>query len=416
VGAAALSTPADAIERPTTFIPAVQELRRMPDRPTEVPHFSWGEVCARRLARHALTSPSDNARPADIVAAMAGTHAQVLSAAELAIGLRAATATRGHIHAALWTEHSLVKTFGPRGTVHLLPTKELPMWTAALSAIPPTANPFPASAQLTTDQTEEVIEAIVKALDGAELTVDELSEAVIDATGSWAGDLVMPAFQGMWPRWRQAMHLAGIRGALCFGPNRGRKVTYTSPNRWLSGFKPGDTRAALAHVVKSYLYAYGPATPKRFAHWLNAPVHWAYDLFESLGDELEHVKVEGDPAWVTVGDTEAPRTPPQGVRLLPYFDGYAYRVGNQPPELLYPGRAAERVLPGNFQVLLVDGVVAGLWHQRRSGRRIDITVEPLVQLTAAQRGELDHQAERIGEFRQATPQLTIGAVTVGGHA
>jgi hypothetical protein len=45
--------------------------------------------------------------------------------------------------------------------------------------------------------------------------------------------------------------------------------------------------------------------------------------------------------------------------LLPYFDGYAYRVGNQPPELLYPGPAGERVLRGNFQVLMVDGVVAG---------------------------------------------------------
>jgi hypothetical protein len=74
------------------------------------------------------------------------------------------------------------------------------------------------------------------------------------------------------------------------------------------------------------------------------------------------------------------------------------------------------VLPGNFQVLLVDGVVAGLWHQRRSGRRVDITVEPLRPLTAAQRGELDRQGERVGEILQASARLAIGAVTVGGHA
>ena len=62
---------------------------------------------------------------------------------------------------------------------------------------------------------------------------------------------------------------------------------------------------------------------------------------------------------------------PHGVRLLPYFD--AYVVGCQPRELLFPGRAAERALAGgqagNYQVLLIDGVVAGVWHQRRSGRR-----------------------------------------------
>ena len=48
----------------------------------------------------------------------------------------------------------------------------------------------------------------------------------------------MPAFQGMWPRWRQVMNLAGMRGVLCFGPDRGRKVTYTSPSRWLPGRPP----------------------------------------------------------------------------------------------------------------------------------------------------------------------------------
>jgi hypothetical protein len=64
----------------------------------------------------------------------------------------------------------------------------------------------------------------------------------------------------------------------------------------------------------------------------------------------------------------------------------------------------------------VDGVVTGLWHQRRSGRRVDITVEPLVRLTAAQRGELNRQGERVGEILQASARLVLGAVTVGGHA
>jgi hypothetical protein len=91
-------------------------------------------------------------------------------------------------------------------------------------------------------------------------------------------------------------------------------------------------------------------------------------------------------------------------------------VGNQPPELLYPGRAAERVLPANYQVLLIDGVVAGLWHQRRSGRVIDITVEPLAPLTTTQRNELDEQSERVAEILEAQPRLTLGTVTVGGHA
>jgi hypothetical protein len=167
--------------------------------------------------------------------------------------------------------------------------------------------------------------------------------------------------------------------------------------------------------VKGYLHAYGPATPQRFAHWLAAPTGWAAARFDSLAGELEAVEVDGARAWVAAGDTAAPPDPPRGVRLLPYFDAYAYVVGNHPRELLYPGRAAERAL-GNFQVLLVDGVVAGVWHQRRSGRKLDVTVEPLVPLTATRRRELDEQVERVGAILEATPRLTIGTVTVGGHA
>ena len=58
------------------------------------------------------------------------------SAAELSIGRRIAGATRADVRRALWEDRTLVKTFSPRGTVHLLPTADLPMWTGALSALP----------------------------------------------------------------------------------------------------------------------------------------------------------------------------------------------------------------------------------------------------------------------------------------
>jgi hypothetical protein len=73
------------------------------------------------LTGRGLSAPSRDARPADVVAAMCGAHAQVLSAAELSVGLRIAGSTRTDGRHALWTDRSLVKTFGPRGTVHLRP-------------------------------------------------------------------------------------------------------------------------------------------------------------------------------------------------------------------------------------------------------------------------------------------------------
>ncbi|MGH3761687.1 winged helix DNA-binding domain-containing protein [Actinophytocola sp.] len=370
--------------------------------------LTWPRVCARRLARHGLAAPLTGT-PADVVAAVAGTHAQVMSAAELAIGLRLDGVTRTDVRHALWTERSLIKTFGPRGTVHLLPTRDLPMWLAVLSGVP-WRDPMPDGIRMTAEQTEAVLAAISAALADAELTVDELTEAIVATVGSWAGDPVMEAFGGTWPRWRQVTHLAAARGALCFGGNRGRKVTYTNPRRWLPDLTP--PRDATAEVLRRYLHAFGPSTPDRFANWVGAPTAWARRVFADAA--LERVEVDGEAAWVSEGDTGAPAEPPRGLRLLPYFDAYAYSVGNDKARL-YPGVAAERAA-GNRQVLLVDGVVGGIWHQRRSGRRIEITVEPFGRLPKARLRELDEQADRVGAILEGGPELTLGVVPVGGHA
>jgi hypothetical protein len=96
-------------------------------------------------------------------------------------------------------------------------------------------------------------------------------------------------------------------------------------------------------------------------------------------------------------------------------------VGCHPRELLFPGKAATRALApsgqaGNYPVLLVDGVVAGVWHGRRSGRRLEVTVEPFGRFAAGTRRQLDQQVQRVAEVLEAVPTLTIGPVSVGGHA
>ncbi|RPI30034.1 MAG: winged helix DNA-binding domain-containing protein [Chloroflexota bacterium] len=395
-----------------------QDEQQITGQGDELPRLSWAEVWARRLDRHGLGAPLQGARPAGIVRTICGAHAQVMSAAELSIGLRIANSSIGSIRDALWNERSLVKTYGPRGTVHILATQDLPMWTGALRATPYGQNADARNELLTNEQAEELIAAIAHVLADAEMTAGELTEALVEHVGPWAGDPVMDAFQSKWPRWRMIQSTAGVRGAFCFGPNRGRNVTYTSPRRWLPGFQPDDEMTALAELVRRYLYAYGPATPSHFARWLAAPQSWAEDLFVSLSGQLEQVEIEGDQAWVAAGDIQASSEAPHGVRLLPYFD--AYVVGCHPRERLFPGRAYERALArgqaGNFPVLLIDGIAAGVWHQRRSGRKIEITVESLEEITRLQRGELNEQVDRIGEILEGNARLTIGTVTAGPHA
>ena len=96
-------------------------------------------------------------------------------------------------------------------------------------------------------------------------------------------------------------------------------------------------------------------------------------------------------------------------------------VAGQPRDRLCPGAAAKRALTptgeaGNFPVLLVDAVVGGVWHQRRAGRTLAITVEPLRELTRTQRRELEEEVQLVGTVLELRPTLTVGTVTVGPHA
>ncbi|MET9906466.1 winged helix DNA-binding domain-containing protein [Streptomyces sp. NPDC006476] len=380
--------------------------------------ISWNEASARRLERQFLANPAERGTPvADIVAAMLGAHAQVLSAAELSVGVRATGVARDEVRGALWEERALVKTYGPRGTVHLLSAAELPLWSSALPAVRSAASPPAPHVRVSEEQAEQILAAIADSLDGACLTLDELGEEVVARTGSWAGDRVMPAFQDLWPRWRQVMHRAGQSGALCFAPDRGRRATYTRPPR----FTPLPADEALGELVRRYLRAYGPATPRTFAKWLAAKPGWATELFGRLAEAgaIEEVVFEGaGDWWIAAGDTEFPEERVRGVRLLPYFD--AYGIAAQPRESLFPGDAYRRALAGgqagNYPVLLVDGVVAGVWHQRRRGRRTTVTVEPLGQLSARDERELGEQVNRLGEVLGTAAELVVGKVGVGPHA
>jgi hypothetical protein len=377
-------------------------------------HLSGREVLARRLARHGLTAPLTDPSPAGAVAAMHAAQAQVASAAELSVALRLPGGTRATVRAAL-ADGSLTRTFGPRGTIHLLPTRDLATWLGALGAVP-AGSPFTPDVRLSDEQTDSVVGAVGEALlDRGELTLAELDEEVAARAGAWAGDLVLPAFQVFWPRWRQAVGRAAHAGVLVFGAGRGRQVTYTHPARNTPGFRPLPPEEALPLLLRGYLHAFGPATPEDLARWLAAPLPWTQRLFDS--DRVEPVDVDGRTAWVNRGDAE-PAELGRSVRLLPYFD--ALPIGFQPRGLMFPGYATERALArgqaGNYPVVLVDGVVRGVWHQRRAGRYVDLTVETWEPLSATRRRALEAQAERVGEILEATPRLTLGPVTVGPHA
>ncbi|WP_338316227.1 winged helix DNA-binding domain-containing protein, partial [Streptomyces bohaiensis] len=389
------------------------------------PGMSWAAVSARRLARHRLDAPAlvggdpVTRRIADVVAGTCGVHAQVMSAAEVSVAMRVAGAVCGDVRDALWRDRTLVRTHGPRGAVHLLPARDLTAWVGAMAGLDAARGPALGEPYLDPDQVAALAEACPAVLADGDLTTDELTRALADAVGGWAAEPVVGAFRARLPRWRWVQSALGRRGALCFGPRRGGELTFATPARLLPGFVPMDAEPALRRLALRYLHGYGPAAPAEFARWLGAPRDRCEEVFRSLGDSVEQVTVMGSgPALQLTGDPVHDE-PPRGVRLLPYFD--VFGVGCHPRSLLFAGAAARRALTrgqaGTHPVLLVDGQVAGVWRQVLRGRRLVVTVEPLVRPSAAELRELVEQVRRLAEIQGAEDvELEVGRVVAGPHS
>jgi hypothetical protein len=355
---------------------------------------------------------------ARVVGSVCGMQAQVMPAAELGIGMRVDGVTRQDVRRALWEKRTLVKTVGLRGTIHIFPSDELPMWMAALRARSTLDPKLHQSLEMDEREFGAVLGAIGDALDGERLTMKQLGERVVAQVGSRAGKTAA-GWNGTLPRWRYALGAAAYAGLLCYGPPQGNEVTFVRPDLWLGSQRNVDAHVALAEMFRRYLRAYGPATPRDFSQWFNIPPAAARDITAEIEVELVEVDVEGYHAYALAGEVGEPArlTEQLPVRLLPHFDCYV--IGCHPRDQLLPPYWKERVPPrttaSQLQVMLVDGTVAGVWDRQAKGKRVEVRVEPFGVLNAQQRSTLEEEARRIGEVLEAEATLTIGPVAVRPH-
>jgi winged helix DNA-binding protein len=362
--------------------------------------LNWSQVAAWRVRRHHL----DQRAPAGSMLAVAhrlcGLHAQVLSSALLTVWVRVEDLDRRAVQRALWEDRTLVKTWAMRGTLHLLPTGDLPLWHAALS----TSRRYRKPALwrrfgLTLDELDELTEAIGTALDGCVMTREELAQKVGRLTRSekFAAKLAYGS-------WGTILKPAAMTGRLCFGPSIGQRVRFTRPGSWVAAVAaPIDPQAATLAVTRRFLSAYGPVTHHELARWWGGcGVVTARQWIAALGEEVCPVDVEGAHTWMLAADAReaCERSPQRSVRLIPAFDQYVIGASGH----------AERLLPGDLRsrvyrpqgwispVLLVNGLMQGVWRHKIKGSRVEIVIEPFVKMPGWVRRAAAQEAERLSVF------------------
>ncbi len=374
--------------------------------------WTWDKIRARVLARNYLVRPATKSQLAQVVGDVCGIQAQMMIAAELDVSARVTGLTQADLRRALWEERVLVKTFGPRGTLHLLPADELTLWMAAMRGRGARdGTPWYEALKVKPAQAYALVDALGEALDGKCLAREELADAVAKKVGAWAREGIATAWAD------RASAEAAFRGALCFGPPQGSRVTFARADQWLGNWRELDPEEALREMVRRYLKAYGPATYQDFGQWFALKPPAARALFDELGEELEQVEVEGKRAWVLARDTKQATLNTLSVRLVPQYDCYVLgsRFGR---EQIIPEQARKRIAGygrGPYEgavgvpVVLMDGIVAGMWERRKAGKKMEVRVDVFRALRAAEE-ELQAEAKRIGEFLGMEAVLVVGKV------
>lgn len=314
-----------------------------------------------------------------------------MSAAELQVAVRVECSVED-VREALWQDKTLVKTWLMRGTLHLIPGKDLPLYTAATSKRwVRINNAWLKFMQVSEPEVWQLVDAMGAALSGTPMSREELIDKV-------ARDRPARIRAALKSGWGGMLKPAARNGLLCFGPSRGQNVTFVRPPEWLGSWRKVDPEDALVEVARRYLRTYGPATKEDFARWWGNWPGVGVAAWNGLAPELATVSVEGYKAQMLSADLTSLPSPSAdvSVQLLPNFDPYLMGHNNR-DHLFDPAHRwkVSRVAGWISPVVLAGGRVVGTWGHVASGKTMRITVEPFKSLPVNVKSEVRARAESI---------------------
>jgi hypothetical protein len=369
-------------------------------KPVPEVEMTWDQALSWRVEQLLLREPL--ADPIRVVAALGGVQAQVASLALQVTAIRCLS--KPDLDDLLWQRRTLVKTWAMRGTLHLFTSSEYWRWVAVMRHRPQTITPgWEKYHGVSSAQLAAITETIEKVMTEEPMTREELTVAVVEATGDPALGAALRS------GWGQVLKPAAHQGLLVQGPPRGRNVTFVSPSAWLGEMKIPNLDEAVPDLVERFFEVNGPATSEDFARWLGRAHKTARDLMGTALDQLVPVTVESWVGWMTTAGAASASAagPASGSYLLPGFDPFTLAPISHRAHTIPPGRLDEvsRTAGWIAPVILVDGRIVGTW-ERESGS--EVVLQPFERLSNTTLGSLvDHVVTRFHGLLGDSPRLVV---------
>ncbi len=364
---------------------------------TTGPALTLRQLNRTTLLRQSLLVRADEG-PAAAIGRLAGLQAQHANSPYVALWSRVRDLRIADLEAAL-TDRSVVKATVMRTTLHLVSGADYGALDVAstdgrVAGWRPTARR--AGVEI------EALHAALLAFASEPRTLEEM-DAFVDTltSGRRLADHAPSGVRAV--AWR----VASSPGGLVHVPPSGMwesfaKPRYVDARVWLPDVARPRFDQGLRIAAERYLGAYGPASVADFAKWVGArQITRARAAMASFGDRLvryadpdgrELVDLDGLP--VGTGDEPAPG------RFLSRWDSVL--IGYERRERILPAAIAGEVIRarnGDFlPAFTVDGFVAGTWAVAEEKGDAVLTLTPLAAVAAADRADLETEAERLVRY------------------
>ncbi len=382
---------------------------------------SWRKVLAFRLSRHHLSKRAPFAQLSSVVADMAGAQAQVLMAAQMSIWPRTKGVSIRDVDSAIWKERSLVRAWGMRRTMFLLPSNELAVFVRGTTRRAAYHFRYALSRIGSEQKLDKLLDAVLEALKEPR-TRSDLAEMLrkshgyklrSKAGGGWGNKRPVPWVKvgGASLPVGQLLHIIAARDVIVSGPGDGNESTYVRADKWIRRWKDVPVEEAERKLLIRYLRAFGPATLTDFAMWAGMYVHDAKAIWSRVTASMVQVDVEGWKASILESDLaglEEAEVDEPVVRLLPYFDSFL--LGHKSHRNIVDQGNYKKVYRAQgwvSPVLLVDGRAEGVWSHTQNKDELEVRVSPFSKLSSPVSSKLRDETSDLGRFLECANVKTI---------
>jgi hypothetical protein len=358
------------------------------------------------LLRHCLLRKADRRDLVVVAGAVCGLHAQLPLTPYYSLWNRVKGFTTDQFDRALYREKSLVKTWFMRGTLHIIPSKDLPTYHHALKRMwfehhgrymnkpdwPPREL-----------REKTIYPKIVEALAERPLRRKELN----DRTRLLLGDAAQP-YAKLFSAWGGILKETSYLGLTVYAEPQGKEARFARLNQWLPnvGLDSTDEAQARSELLLKYLQCYGPASPQDFACWSGLPASEATTIVKNNIEALQEVRVKetGKTLWLMSRDLrsllkldlEEEASPCLLPKYDPYLMGHKDRTRIIDPKHL---QQVYRPVVGEVAAtILVNGRITATWTPTKTKKTLMINARALAKIPKEAIAELEPAAEDLGRF------------------